>query len=543
MFKYFIFDLDNTLFNFDFAYQKGLIEIFKEIDEKDFKTEKKLFQKTCSGFSYSHNKLIQIKKTCEKLKKKNYLDIYQSFLNEFLENSFLFDNVLDYLKLLKNNQCHLYILTNNLCEIQIKLLEKLNILDYFDKIYTSEEFNLEKPNPNFLKLVLYDIGCQKEEIVMVGDNFKNDIEMSIDCNIYGFYFNKRFEMNKNYLVFENYHQLINLFEEYYQDINDFIYFSKYFGQRWDLTQAGGGNSSVKIRNLIFIKASGCNMTEIDNHKNFIGLDYLNVLNEIKTINSDNKKERENLSKNIINKYHYFNKNYQGSIESAMHCLTKKFTIHLHPIQLLKILTQKDTKILTELFPNSLIIDYETPGIDVCLNILRNFDNQQLIFLKNHGVVLSSDNVDDLINLTEDVIEKVENNLLLDYKKYKFVNVLSETLKKITGKNMYGYLSNLKEIREGVSFPDKLIYCGQSFVNCLDNLGNEIKNYIEKYEEIPIFFKKEENYYIVSTSLKRCKDIEDVMMLNLEIEAESFLLEEEIKYLNNWDAEKYRKNIK
>jgi rhamnose utilization protein RhaD (predicted bifunctional aldolase and dehydrogenase) len=33
------------------------------------------------------------------------------------------------------------------------------------------------------------------------------------------------------------------------EITDFVKYSKYAGQRFDLVQAGGGNSSVKLENV------------------------------------------------------------------------------------------------------------------------------------------------------------------------------------------------------------------------------------------------------------------------------------------------------
>ena len=38
--------------------------------------------------------------------------------------------------------------------------------------------------------------------------------------------------------------------------------SRYCGERFDLVQAGGGNTSVKINDIMFIKASGFNLADI-----------------------------------------------------------------------------------------------------------------------------------------------------------------------------------------------------------------------------------------------------------------------------------------
>ena len=48
------------------------------------------------------------------------------------------------------------------------------------------------------------------------------------------------------------------------ELNDFIEISKFAGERFDLVQAGGGNSSVKNDNgTMFIKASGTCLSEVD----------------------------------------------------------------------------------------------------------------------------------------------------------------------------------------------------------------------------------------------------------------------------------------
>ena len=58
-------------------------------------------------------------------------------------------------------------------------------------------------------------------------------------------------------------------------------------------------------------------------------------------------------------------------------------------------------------------------------------------------------------------------------------------------------------------------------------------------------QNEEKYlYISSGNLNRCKEIEDVLLSHLICYNNNnvFLDDNEINYLNNWDAEKYRKNL-
>ena len=58
----------------------------------------------------------------------------------------------------------MYILTNNTCREQLERLQKMNMMAYFQKIYTSEEFGIEKPDLKLFTFIMTDIGCSKHEL-------------------------------------------------------------------------------------------------------------------------------------------------------------------------------------------------------------------------------------------------------------------------------------------------------------------------------------------------------------------------------------------
>ena len=73
---------------------------------------------------------------------------------------------------------------------------------------------------------------------------------------------------------------------------------------------------------------------------------------------------------------------------------------------------------------------------------------------------------------------------------------------------------------------------------------EIKAYISKHSEIPKIFLYKNNIYINSISLKKCVEIESMFKCHILSynDANDVLKTEENNYLNNWDAEKYRKKL-
>jgi len=55
------------------------------------------------------------------------------------------------------------------------LVERFNIADIFDSITTSDEAKYNKPHPRIFKLAFEKAGCQPEESMYIGDNYKRDI--------------------------------------------------------------------------------------------------------------------------------------------------------------------------------------------------------------------------------------------------------------------------------------------------------------------------------------------------------------------------------
>ena len=577
MFKYIIFDFDNTIYNYDLAYEKSLNCMFDEINKNyqisieilnfTYNNEKKKFQNYCYSHASKHNKFIQIKKLFEALNiDLTNLNKYYNLFNDTFNNSLeLYPDILKFIEFCSTKKIKLYILTNNICIDQINRIKHLNLFQYFQKIYTSEEFGIEKPDLKLFYYVIQDIGCHKNDIVKIGDNYKNDIEILTFKNIYSFWFNKNnLQINNKYLEFNNFNSLLDLFQRYYEDLEKFIEVSKFVGERSDLVQAGGGNTSFKIDQIMFIKSSGSHLSSIDNNCNYVGVNYLNILNKIqKNFYHQDKKIRESSCSDLINENIIFLKNYKPSIETSLHCITQKYTVHLHPIQFNYISALPNCEdILKNIFNQDsyCLINYFTPGIDLTLEILKEYQHQDIIFLKNHGVVFTNNCFNTLKDTIEQTINKLEKYLKLDLFKYHLTNNISSNLKQIFSGHHISYLSENQLINNFINsdinldecfnsfLPDKVVYCGQNYVLFKkENINQQIENYLNQYNEQPKIFitQLDKKYLYISTNnLQKCKDIEQVLVSHFFCYNTSnlFLDNQEINYLNNWEAEKYRKII-
>jgi len=239
------------------------------------------------------------------------------------------------------------------------------------------------------------------------------------------------------------------------------------------------------------------------NKNYVGVNFENIKGKLTTISGNSKKERERECKKLIDSNIIFLKNYRPSIETTLHCVTHKYTVHLHPIQFNYISSlDKVDQILEQLFSDYCVIDYQTPGIEVTRELLIKYQGEKIIFMKNHGIVVTSDDSQEIMIILRNIIEKLEFYLNLDFKKYHLVNTISDCLQQKCDDLFTSYLVENEFIHNYINklnqndlercfqsfFPDKVVYCG---ISCLFldeyNFGDKIDKYIEEHEELPKIF--------------------------------------------------------
>jgi HAD superfamily hydrolase (TIGR01549 family) len=556
-YKNIILDIDNTLYDYTICHKTSLNKIFNFISDLQ-KCDVELIKKSyfiidknhkilTINTASSHNKYIKFKQLLEKYNMNNFEEIHKLYWDTFYENIIPFKGVIDFLKWNKSLGINIGVLTDYETEFQVEKLKKLNLFQYIDYIVTSEEIGCEKPSIHTFNYILMKMDANRHETIMIGDSFEKDIVGAQEAKIYPYYYNNNeFTVNKYYTVFNSFLVLYEKFIEIHDEINNLKIISRYCGERFDLVQAGGGNISVKIKNLMFIKASGFSLTDIIQNKGYVCINNEELLND--------------LCKNKLKKITDYNMygSLRGSIETYMHSILKKYTIHLHPIQVNKILILKNSKdIIQKLFPDSLIIDYITPGIKIYTEINNNYSGEEIIFLINHGLIINTDKYDNINNILDNIIDTCQSYHNFDSSNYKLTNKISNYIFENYKINIISYLSqdilikkylknNINLFQEKITFPDALIYCGIKPIICSINNINNIKIYFNKYNEIPKIIIIENNLIILSHSLKKCKEIEDVLKANLLIldttQEKQYLSSDEICFLNNWEAEKYRKLI-
>lgn len=130
----------------------------------------------------SHSRLLYFQKAVEKLTgKTNFeltLEMEKVFRDSFVEHMKVYDGAIEFLKKLKEKNRKVTILTDLTAQVQHKKIIKLlwGNQHYVDYLVSSEEVGEEKPGAKWYDLSMRKMGISdKDEVCMIGDNYKKDI--------------------------------------------------------------------------------------------------------------------------------------------------------------------------------------------------------------------------------------------------------------------------------------------------------------------------------------------------------------------------------
>jgi putative hydrolase of the HAD superfamily len=536
-----IFDFDNTIYNYNLCNKKGLENIFNYISLKYSVNVDYIFNiynkintniKNSNNYANKFNKSIYFKQLLENLsielkELEIILNLYEDGFNSKIE---LYPGIIEFILMLKKINIKIGMLSNNLFLQQYSKLLKLNILEYFDYIQTTEEVGYEKPSLIPYLILINKMGIDKENIIMIGDNYNHDIIPALELNLIPFLFtnnNEDIHIIDKYFKFGSFIKLTSYLEEYFDSENKLIFLSKYFGQSELNIQGQGGNISVKSNNLLLIKSSGCILGNINRNEGFC------IVNNSKCNDLLN-----NMDSKLINSKLFGYKN--PSMETFFHCFMKKYTIHIHFTLSNKFLCSFDDNILNELEINNELIDYYLPGLKLALKVKEKYTNNcNLYFLKNHGLIITTDNFDDIFVYFNTVYNffnnKLSNNYLIEYNTFNITKLIYENFNKsIVCKLYYNidikYIINIK-----YCFPDLAVYIQN--IKIINDL-KEIKTFLI----IPEIIIYSNNIYLLADNLIKIQCIIETLNLYKELctNYDNLLIISANK-IQNMDEEKYRKN--
>jgi len=205
IYKYFLFDLDRTIWDFDANAEHnicGLLERYQlPINDKlDFihsyeqinnrlwaDYEKGLISKDKFRGERFYQTLLKYGIDDRELAVK----MGEDYLNDMPNQKILMPYAMEVLSTLKARGVRMALITNGFKEVQYRKLKNSGIDHFFEAILISEEQGVQKPSPIIFKRALKAIDGIKSESIMVGDDFVNDIEGAMIFGIDQFFYNYR----------------------------------------------------------------------------------------------------------------------------------------------------------------------------------------------------------------------------------------------------------------------------------------------------------------------------------------------------------------
>ena len=201
------FDLDNTLWDFENNSYHALQIAFHhfKIQNQSIK-----FSQFFSVYSIHNKNLWEayrqkkvVKNELKKLRFQNTFDemkiagidantINAFYLSEMPGQNKLIEGAIDLLEYLKLKGCRLYIVTNGFKEVQHKKLVSSNLLNYFEKIFISEDIKAPKPNREFFEYAVKSANAPKQHSIVIGDSFETDVKGALNFGIDAIFFNPSF---------------------------------------------------------------------------------------------------------------------------------------------------------------------------------------------------------------------------------------------------------------------------------------------------------------------------------------------------------------
>ena len=203
-----------------------------------------------------------------------------------------------------------------------------------------------------------------------------------------------------------------------KELENLIAISRKYGADSRYVIAGGGNTSYKDAQHLWVKASGHALATIDEN-GFAVLDRAKLAPMGEKAYSANPTEREAQVKEDLASA-CLTKDRRPSVETSLHdCMEFAYVVHLHPTLVNGLMCSVNAaNICDELFPDALYIEYTDPGYTLFKKVYDRLKawkaekgrQPQVIFLQNHGVFVGADTPEEIDRIYSDIMGNLEGRV-------------------------------------------------------------------------------------------------------------------------------------
>ena len=365
------------------------------------------------------------------------------------------------------------------------------------------------------------------------------------------------------------------------EIEKLVEISRRYGADARFVIAGGGNTSYKNAEKLWVKASGHALATID-EDGFAVMDRakLNPMGE-KAYSAD-VAEREAQVKDDLAAA-CLTRGRRPSVETSLHnCMGFAYVVHLHPTLVNGLMCSVNAaEVCAELFPEALYVEYTDPGYTLFKKVYdriqaykaANGREPQVIFLQNHGVFVGADTPEEVDRIYVDVTARLEARVKpvpdgVGEKIPAEVTEIVPAIRQFLSRGGRGlktlqvtrnalvdrFLENPKPV--SVPFtPDAIVYCKSEYlVLDSDDLVKEAEEKIEAYVarrgHVPkVLLVKGIGLVAVGDSARNAGIVTEVFLDAMKVAFYAGFFGGEhpmepawIDFIDHWEVENYRRKV-
>lgn len=334
----------------------------------------------------------------------------------------------------------------------------------------------------------------------------------------------------------------------------------------DYVRGGGGNTSCKDEQTLWVKPSGTTLAGLAPEK-FVAIDRAKLARLYDIAPPESPTQREELVKKVMAEATLPETPGRASVEAPLHdTLNARYVVHTHPFLVNGMTCSKNGKaICAELFPDALWLDYIDPGYTLCMVVRKEIKAYQrqhgfepeLIFLKNHGVFVSADTPEKIRELYSRVMgklrlryselgvdPKLESSPLATDSSLDFdINLIRQVM---GNPEIKIAIAGGFEVAPGPISPDHLVYA-KAFPYLGVPTAAGVAQFIKKRGYPPHVFRFNQSVFGVSESesgaqlaLELAKDGAMVEKLAAAFGGVDYMSDSAREFIDNWEVESYRK---
>ena len=296
----------------------------------------------------------------------------------------------------------------------------------------------------------------------------------------------------------------------------------------DWIQGPGGNISVKdaAANRIIVKKSGALVSALNN----------GLVCDLAAIRQALAESNEDVSHTVLEG------TGKPSIEAFLHAFSPRIIVHAHPYPLMNALCNNGPIELPH--TNTKMVEYYKPGVPLAQTMsLVYADDTKVYFLRNHGVVIMGDTIDQILAQMTAIAKHLFRTPHTDI---RLVSSLFNTMCELTGKKMLIKPFFTSHILERIFLPytpDIAVFLHEApllFEDPNEDHSAKLTAYYKKYRHLPSVIFANSVFYIIAGTNEACYNIYEILLAYLHIALPAnFLSEIQVSEIVNWDKEKLR----